>query len=359
VPGCNNGVVDAGETCDTAIASGPGSCPTSCSDGMACTTDTLSNGGTCTALCAYPPITMPANGDGCCPPGANANNDNNCTPVCGNGVMEGTEECDDGDTDPNDGCDMCDAVIQPTAFRMTDLDLRDPHVYVNAVFCQDATDTPVFGIFAVNTELSNSITMDDDDEDTYLDLNIVLVFRPIDQGSSSTTVAELHFGDCTSTSPTTCYPDPDVVVSSTMNMSSACLGALPNTLTTMYTPEIAAQTGPCFLSDAETITIDLSGIPVTLSNARVAAQYLGTPATQFVNGLVRGFISEASANTTPLPADLPLVGGQPLAQQLPGGDPPGSGNTNCAGHSDKDMDGATPGWWMYLNFTASQVVWDE
>eukprot|EP01135_Chromosphaera_perkinsii_P010592 Nk52_evm1s2184 gene=Nk52_evmTU1s2184 len=26
------------------------------------------------------------------------------TPTCGNGVTEGTEECDDGNTDNNDGC---------------------------------------------------------------------------------------------------------------------------------------------------------------------------------------------------------------------------------------------------------------
>jgi cysteine-rich repeat protein len=28
-------------------------------------------------------------------------------PVCGNGVVEGTEECDDGNTNPFDGCDEC------------------------------------------------------------------------------------------------------------------------------------------------------------------------------------------------------------------------------------------------------------
>src|SRR6185503_17155109 len=44
---CGDGVVSAGETCDTGIHSGPGQCPTSCNDGDVCTNDTLSHGGTC------------------------------------------------------------------------------------------------------------------------------------------------------------------------------------------------------------------------------------------------------------------------------------------------------------------------
>ncbi len=39
----------------------------------------------------------------------NTNNVDDCsntcrTPVCGNGVREGTEQCDDGDTNNNNGC---------------------------------------------------------------------------------------------------------------------------------------------------------------------------------------------------------------------------------------------------------------
>ncbi len=363
--GCDNGVLEPpGETCDTAIPAGmPGACPTSCAaDGNSCTADTLANPGTCTAACVYVPITTPAAGmDGCCPlPGGNANNDGDCAPVCGNQVVESGETCDDGNAIPTDGCDACSAVIQPTAFRFTDLDLRDPHVMVNVLGCRDATDVPVFGLFAVNTELADAITMDGDSPaDGNLDLNIVLVFRPRDQTPGATPDLELHFGECTATSPTVCSPDPARVLSTATNMPTACLAALAGTLTAAYTPEIAAQNGPCFVSDAETITIDLSGIPVTLSNARVAAQYSGSPAQTVVNGLVRGFISEADANNTLLPDSIAVVGGQPLSQQLPGGDPPGSGNTNCATYSDKDTDGGVMGWWFYLNFTASVVQWSE
>lgn len=93
---CGNGVVDAGETCDTAIPSGPGQCPTiaSCDDGIACTAEAVQSSGTCNAQCVNNPITSCTDGDGCCPGGCNANNDNTCAPVCGNGVVETGELCD-------------------------------------------------------------------------------------------------------------------------------------------------------------------------------------------------------------------------------------------------------------------------
>ncbi|MGB2986825.1 MAG: hypothetical protein WBE26_13215, partial [Phycisphaerae bacterium] len=90
---CDNGVVDAGETCDIAIPEGsPGACPTSCDDTDPCTVDTLLDDGTCTAWCEFTPITAPVDDDGCCPPGANANTDNDCTPSCGNAACEPGED---------------------------------------------------------------------------------------------------------------------------------------------------------------------------------------------------------------------------------------------------------------------------
>jgi cysteine-rich repeat protein len=44
------------------------------------------------------------NGDGCCADGCNANNDSDCEPICGNGIEEEGEECDDGNTDETDSC---------------------------------------------------------------------------------------------------------------------------------------------------------------------------------------------------------------------------------------------------------------
>ena len=40
------------------------------------------------------PISTPQGGDRCCPPGATANTDSDCMPVCGNDVVEMGERCD-------------------------------------------------------------------------------------------------------------------------------------------------------------------------------------------------------------------------------------------------------------------------
>jgi hypothetical protein len=46
--------------------------------------------------CANSPIEEPHGGDACCPPGADANSDADCGVLCGNGVQEPGETCDDG-----------------------------------------------------------------------------------------------------------------------------------------------------------------------------------------------------------------------------------------------------------------------
>jgi hypothetical protein len=102
---CGNSVVNSGETCDTAIASGgTGACPTSCNDNNACTTDNLENAGTCTAKCTYTAITpccgnnQLETGEECDPP-----NGTTCSPtcktisqLCGNGTLDAGENCDKG-----------------------------------------------------------------------------------------------------------------------------------------------------------------------------------------------------------------------------------------------------------------------
>jgi cysteine-rich repeat protein len=350
-PDCGNGVLDPGETCDIAIPSGPGRCPTTCNDGIACTTNVLDNPGTCLAACSFPPITTPINNDNCCPTGANANNDNDCPPVCGNGIPEPGEACDDGNTNNTDSC-ANDCTIPIVAFRFSDLDLRDPHVFVNFLGCRDVTDTPLVG-FSVNGELQTNIQTDDD-ADGQLDLSPVLVFRAYSQ-TAATQPIELHFADCTAPmSSTSCMASGGTVTTATAtNMAGGqCLAALAGTLFP-YTPAVTATTAPCFVTNAVTVTLDLGGIPITLQDAQVAATYVGNPATTFTNGLLRGFITEADANATIIPSSFPLVGGMPLSSLLPGG------SGNCASHSDKDTNGGVMGWWFYLNFPASRVPWSD
>ena len=103
-PRCGNGRVDPGETCDTAIPAGaPGACPPpDCDDHVPCTKDTHS-GSDCTAKCEHgdkQEIRDRLPGDGCCPAGARHggkdNMDTDCSPTCGDGVVDPNETCDIG-----------------------------------------------------------------------------------------------------------------------------------------------------------------------------------------------------------------------------------------------------------------------
>lgn len=92
---CGNGILESQEKCDTAIEAGQaGACPTKCDDGNTCSVDTLLNGGGCGAVCHFVPIFGCAADDGCCPSGCNSNNDSDCSPTCGNGIVENSELCD-------------------------------------------------------------------------------------------------------------------------------------------------------------------------------------------------------------------------------------------------------------------------
>ncbi|HKU40591.1 MAG TPA: hypothetical protein VJR89_20665 [Polyangiales bacterium] len=119
---CGDGILqtDQGETCEPKPrnAASP-RCPSEadCKDDDACTQDVLSGSAdNCTAACKHVKIGAPQAGDGCCPEGANANTDADCTPKCGNGAREGDEACD-GTT----GCDAsCKLTLTETQIECLD-----------------------------------------------------------------------------------------------------------------------------------------------------------------------------------------------------------------------------------------------
>lgn len=95
---CGNGVVETGETCDP-----PGSCP-SCDDGNPCTADeTSGSAATCDVTCSSTPIDVCANGDGCCGPRCDADEDDDCSATCGDGVVQPPETCE--------GPQSCNALV--------------------------------------------------------------------------------------------------------------------------------------------------------------------------------------------------------------------------------------------------------
>jgi cysteine-rich repeat protein len=113
---CGDGVVDtrSGETCEPGSAT---PCPDNCHDTDPCSDDVLTgSAANCNVACVHVSITRAYNGDGCCWMGANANGDSDCAPVCGNGVVERNEGCDDGNTRPGDGCNA--SCVRETAMQM-------------------------------------------------------------------------------------------------------------------------------------------------------------------------------------------------------------------------------------------------
>ncbi len=131
---CDNGLFcDGDEICDAFIGCLPGSPPTT-DDGVSCTEDHCDEDQdiiTHTALdtlcasddscqlsrcdqeqgCVQEPILACLPADLCCAPGCNANNDNDCEPLCGNGELEQAEACDLGSTCRDGGrCLDCQCV---------------------------------------------------------------------------------------------------------------------------------------------------------------------------------------------------------------------------------------------------------
>ncbi len=314
--------------------------PLSCDDGDTCTTDTLVGGGSCDAHCTHAPITAAHDGDGCCPRGANANTDDDCTAECGNGVVEPGEECDDGNTADNDGCSQDCKVehLAPTAFRIDSMVLDDPDIYVNALGCFKLTST-------INTQIATNLTGDANSDGLY-DLSPVLVFRPLAQHAASSDMdfllaaCKVADGSCSGAGITN-YAAP-----ANNHVSGVCLQAAAD-----HTNGAAVNkpTNNCFVNDPVTLQISLQGALITLQDAQIAAVYSADPATGLTTGLIRGFLSQADADATTLPASIPLVGGQPVAALL-------GGDEFCGtGHNDEDTYNGARGWFFYLNFTATKV----
>lgn len=239
------------------------------------------------------------------------------------------------------------SLAQSTLFRVTDMDLRDPHVWTQVIGCNDVTD--IGGGF--NAQLQTSI-QNDGDGDGFLDASYMLEFLPLNQ-QAATNLVDTGTADCRAPSGSPCGPlaPAGIAGDATLQAAGECLTFLPGTVRP-YNPAITPSTGPCFVTPSGDLTFTLGGIPVTLRNARIAATFPANPATSLTNGLIAGFLTESDADATTIPASVPLIGGQPLSSVLPGG------TGNCQAVSDKDTN-VVPGWWFYLNFSAVQVQPDR
>jgi hypothetical protein len=233
-----------------------------------------------------------------------------------------------------------------TAFRITTLALRDPHVFADIVICLDATDTAPGGQ-GINPQTAALITGDTSPADGFYDLSLLLLFRPLDQANGATGRMDLARGQCAVGSTTCDLPFGEIPTVTTYTSASAgtVLTPLPGT-TGAYIPAITSPVGPGFSTGTISFVFNLGPILLPLTDVRLGAEYVGAPATSLQDGLIMGFLSEATADTILVPIS---TGSVALSSLLRGG------TGCCSGGSDKDTHNAVVGWWFYFNFTASEV----
>ncbi len=248
------------------------------------------------------------------------------------------------------------ASVEVSAFRITEFELMDPHVFVDVpVFgCSDITNEGIstFGITSINDGTAAAIN-GDENADGCLDFSSMLLFRALDQVNNGE-LLDSRAGRCSVPAATTACS-----VNSTRpkgrttysNSATVCLDVLDSTASD-YSPSIVKPAGPCFVSEPSNVELELlEGLLVPLIDFQSSASFGGVPASLLSDGLSRGFLRETDADALALPSGIPILAGQPLSVLFPGG------TGNCSSGSDLDMHLGESGWWIYVNFVAEEVPW--
>lgn len=136
---CGDGVTDPDEKCD-------GKCPSACPAQAGCTVFELQGSAArCTAQCVMTTITVTKAGDGCCPDGANASTDSDCSAKCGDGVLQAPEKCEMTSVDHpcpsardcDDGDPCTDDFVDGSAAQCTAVCAHKPIMRAASSSCDD------------------------------------------------------------------------------------------------------------------------------------------------------------------------------------------------------------------------------
>ncbi len=226
-------------------------------------------------------------------------------------------------------------VFYEDPYRVNSIAIADPHFYDPILCAADITDM-------VNTQLNDGVTMDTDN-DGNLDLNLMLLFNPLDQAGSGGDT-DFATGECKVPleDPFCNFGADGTSTPTTYANADGCLTPDPAHLSHGDIPQVP---GPCFTTGVlDTYTLSLGDFSLPLQMLEISATYEGDPATDMTNGVLRGFLTEEDAENTVLPEDIPVVGGRPIADLL------------CKEDEKDDLNG-TSGWWMYVRFTGNAATW--
>lgn len=229
----------------------------------------------------------------------------------------------------------------PSVFRITELLLRDPHLFVAGT---DVTDTTVAGMSINRTVIPNQLTMDADGDGAF-DVSTLLVVQPFDPRVAMGTLrviegkCPLRGGACTRAADSM---HANWALENTQQ--GACLTPVSGTTGNYRTP-IGLPRAPCFITTSgQNLTLSLGGTELAVTQVKLSATYQANP-KQLLNGLLMGFVTDAAA----MRAVLPRQAGTGLA---------GMPLSSFVRSTDKD-NGAGPngqsGFFIYLNFVANPV----
>lgn len=248
-------------------------------------------------------------------------------------------------------------ITPPAALRFTGIWVRDPHFFVSVppfMVCTDFTDGAVSGVLpSVNDILAIKI-VSDDDSDGYLDLSVMLLFRPFDANAVGE-IVDARSGACVlPANATSCHVNtsgPSVRSNYDGFPAGPCLPIDPGDVSG-YSPGVTEPTAPCFRTAAQGLDFTVFGDqPLPLQDAQISARIDGSAPDRLIEGLIVGFLRQDDADSILIPASYPVIGGQPISILLPGG------TGNCSGGDDTDFHDSSNGWWFYINFTAENVPW--
>jgi hypothetical protein len=234
----------------------------------------------------------------------------------------------------------------PMAFRITELMLRDPHLFYGS---SDLTETPVLGQSVNRTLIPNQLTMDSD-RDGFLDTSVILVMQPFDPRATNAMLTMVN-GNCPVDTSKPCVPKPGSTVNATWALQNTlegmCLAPVAGT-TSNFQPPVAVPKAPCFsTTTGTTLALDLGGVSLPVMEAKLSATYQNQPSAALVGGLLMGFVTSQDAMAAILPRDLGApIGGTPFL--------------NYVRRQDRDQaesPNMQDGFWMYLNFVAKPVTY--